>query len=297
MSTPRTLLVTGASGNLGRQAVEFLLARKADTVIAGSRDPQKLAALVAQGAQARALDFEKPETLPAAFAGVDRVLIISTDALDRPGRRFAQHQAAINAAVKAGVQHIIYTSFVNAVPGSAVLINPDHQQTEAALAASPIGHTILRNNLYAENLFGSLPHAFAAGQWFTAGATGKAGFVTRKDAARAAAAALASAFTGTRTLDITGPELLTHGDIARIASEIVGRPLSHVPVDQPSLVAGMVKAGLPEPIAHVYASFDVALAKGEFAVASNAIQELTGQAPSTLRDFFIAHQAALLGAS
>jgi NAD(P)H dehydrogenase (quinone) len=295
MKNQKTLFVTGASGHLGRRAVEFLLGARAGHVIAGSREPGKLADLAAKGAQTRAIDFEKPETLANAFAGVDRLLIVSTDAIDRPGRRIAQHRAAIAAAVAAGVKHIVYTSYANAVPGSAVLLNPDHQQTEEALAATPIGYTILRNNAYAENLLASLPHALTTGQWFTAGRNGRAGFVTRDDCARTAGAALAADFDGRRVLDVTGPELLSHADIARLVSEITGRRLEHVSVDEAALVAGMTQAGLPEPVARIYASFDTALANGETAIKTNVVATLTGREPVTLREF-LAERLPLLAA-
>ena len=297
MKKTQTILVTGASGHLGHRAVELLLAADAGTVIAGSRKPEMLADLAAKGAHTCAVDFERPETMAKAFAGVDRVLIVSTDALDRPGRRLAQHKAAIDAAVAAGVKHVVYTSSANAVAGSAILVNPDHQHTEDALTAAPIGHTILRNNYYADNLLASLPPTLESGRWHaTAGAgDGRAAYVTREDCARVATAALAADFTGKRTLDVSGPELLSHVDVAKITSEVAGRPLAYISVDEASLVAGMVQAGLPEPIARVLASFDIGIAKGELAIQSSTVADLTGKPATTLREFFTAHRAILAG--
>ncbi len=109
----QTLLVTGASGQLGRRVVELLLEAGAGTVVAATRDPAKLADLAARGAVVRRADFDDEASLVEAFQGVDRLLLISTDALDRPGRRLAQHEAAVRAAVSAGVGHIVYTSLTN----------------------------------------------------------------------------------------------------------------------------------------------------------------------------------------
>lgn len=118
------LLVTGASGHLGRKVVELLLDAGAANVVAASRDPGKLADLVARGAKTAKADFDDPATLDAAFAGVDQVLIISTDALGTPGQRQRQHKAAVDAAVKAGVRRIVYTSMPNPEPGSLIPSRP-----------------------------------------------------------------------------------------------------------------------------------------------------------------------------
>src|SRR5262245_51398877 len=135
---PQTLLVTGAAGKLGQRVIAHLL----DThkvapaqIVAATRNPDKLAALAAQGAKVRKLDFEDAASLATAFAGVDRVLLVSTDAIDRPGRRLAQHKAAVEAAKKAGVKHVIYTSMPNP-DNTLITFAPDHLGTERALAAS-----------------------------------------------------------------------------------------------------------------------------------------------------------------
>jgi NAD(P)H dehydrogenase (quinone) len=289
-----TLLVTGASGNLGNLAAKTLLASNTGhKIIAASRNPSKLADLAALGAETRALDFEDAATLASAFAGVDRALIVSTDALDKPGRRIAQHKNAIDAAAKAGVKHVVYTSFTHSTPDSVILLAPDHYATEQLLDQSPLGYTILRNNLYAEILLSALSHAVATGQWFAAAGNGAIGYVPRADAATAAAAALASSFDGRRTLDITGPAALTHQEVAAIVSEIIGKPLAYIPVDEAAVTQGLVGAGFPEPMAKIFASFDTATAKGELNVVSSAVEDLTGRRPQSLRDFLATNKAAL----
>src|ERR1700722_8416773 len=147
MTSERTLFVTGAGGHLGRRVVEILLEKGAGKIVAGTRKPEKLADLAARGVEVRPADFDDPKGLEAALAGVDRVLIISTDAIDRPGRRLAQHRAAVAAATRAAVKHVVYTSMPNPET-SPVVFAPDHLGTEQALKASGISYTILRNCWY-----------------------------------------------------------------------------------------------------------------------------------------------------
>ena len=141
---PNTLLVTGASGQLGRRVITHLVQTHrvaAQNIIATTRKPEALADLAAQGVVVRSADFDDPVSLAKAFAGADRLLLISTDALDRPGRRLEQHVNAVNAAVKAGVKHVVYTSMPRPDPGSPIPFAPDHLGTEKALASSPLGWT------------------------------------------------------------------------------------------------------------------------------------------------------------
>jgi NAD(P)H dehydrogenase (quinone) len=297
MSTQRTLLVTGASGHLGRRVVELLLAAGEDHIAVTTRTPDQVADLAARGVSVRRADFDDPGSLPAAFAGVDRLLLVSTDALDRPGRRLAQHRAAISAARAAGVAHVVYTSVVNPGPESPVTLAPDHHGTELALEESGLGFTALRNSLYTDLLLHTLPRAVATGQLIAAAGAGTTAYVTREDCARAAAAVLASTSSGRRAIDVTGPESLGLADIARIAGEVAGRPVAYIPVAPDDLRAGMIGAGLPGPIADVYVSFDVAVARGFFAQVSPAVQELTGRAPASVATFLAAHRAALLAAA
>lgn len=289
-----TLLVTGASGHMGRRVVELLLEANAGTIVATTRTPENLSDLSQHGVIVRQADFDKPESLAAAFAGVDRLLLISTDALGEPGLRLKQHQTAVKAAEAAGVSHIVYTSLVNPGPESAVLFAPDHDGTEQALAASQLNWTVLRNNLYADLLLGSLGQAVQMGQLYSAAGEGKIAYVTREDCAQAAAAALLSSFNGRKTFDITGPEALSQTDVANLATQLAGKPITYVPLELGVLIQGMVAAGLPQPIAETYASIDTATAQGQFEEVANAFAELTGKKPTAVADFLAANQNVFL---
>lgn len=291
----QTLLVTGASGQLGRRVVELLLEKQAGHVIAMTRDPSKLADLAKRGVEVRKGDFDAPATLADAFAGVDRALLISTDAVGRPGGRKAHHKAAVAAAVAAGVKHLVYTSSPTPHPDDTFAISDDHYWTEQAIAAAPVGWTILRNNIYAEIALGSIASAVASGKLVGATHGGARGYVTREDCAQAAAAALASAFAGKRILDVSGPEALTQAQVAAMASAVAGRPIEAVDVSNEQLVDGMVKAGLPKAIAEAYAGFDRDTALGYLAFVTPAVESLAGRRPTSLRTFLEANRAVLTG--
>jgi NAD(P)H dehydrogenase (quinone) len=292
------LLVTGASGHLGQRVLAHLI----DTygvapsdVVAGTRKPGGLADWTARGVTTRAVDFDAPETLPAAFAGIERLLIISTDALGVPGLRLKQHQAAIAAAAAAGVKHVVYTSLPHA-DTSAVSFAPDHWGTEQALAASSLpGWTALRNHWYFENILFSLPSLKASGTWYHAAGDGRRAHIARDDLARAAAAALAADFQGKRTLTQSGAEGFTIADLAAKLSPIIGKSLAVVPVSVDDLVAGMVAHGLPEPVARTFASFDAAQAQGHFMPVTGDYKALTGVDPTPFDAWLTANQALLAG--
>lgn len=288
-----TLLVTGASGHLGRSVVELLLEAKTANVIATTRSPEKLADLAARGVDVRGANFDDAGSLAAAFQGADRLLLVSTDALHEPGLRLTQHGNAVAAAKKAGVKHVVYTSGPAPHPTPQSTLIDDHFWTEQAIAASSPEWTILRNHLYTDYILRSLPHAVATGQLFTATGTSGRSYVTREDCARAAAAALASG-TGRRLLDVTGPAAVTQVELAAIASELTGRPVVHVSVSPDDLRKGFLGAGLPPVVADALVDFDIAASRGYHAIVAPTVAELTGQEPTPVRDFLSTHVAALL---
>ena len=293
-----TLLVTGASGQLGRSVIAHLLHTHKiapQRIIATTRKPEALADLAALGVVVRRADFEDSASLAGAFAGAHRLLLISTDALDRPGRRLEQHLNAINAATRAGVKHVVYTSMPKPEPGSPVPFAPDHFGTEQALAASPMSWTVLRHNWYADNLHLSLPAALASGQWYSAAGDGATAYVSREDCARADAAALASADTAKSTLDVTGAQALNTTQIAAIATEALGKPIRVIPVSPEQLAQGLAAAGVPPFLVPLMVSFDVNAKAGNVSMVSDTILKLTGTAPQSLRDYLVNNKAAFVG--
>ncbi|KFL30783.1 hypothetical protein JP75_12350 [Devosia riboflavina] len=287
--TNSTLLVTGASGKLGRLAVEELLARGATRVIAGTRDPSKLQDLAAKGAEIRKLDFDDASTLSVALAGVERLLIVSTDAV---GRRAAQQQAIIEAAKAAGVKHIVYTSAPAARPDADAGLNPEHFWTEVAIAASGLDFTILRNHMYAENVLMDAGHVLSSGQLF--GLIGDRGtsYVTRADTARTAAGALLSA-EGKTIEDVTGPAPVTNVERARLFGELTGKSIAVIAITPAELTAGLVAAGLPEGFAGALVAFQRDAVTGFHGVVTDVVERYSGRKPTKFADFLSANKAAL----
>jgi NAD(P)H dehydrogenase (quinone) len=289
------LLVTGASGHLGRRVLELLLAKKAGPIVATTRTPEALKDFAARGVEVRTASFDEPASLAAAFKGTSRALLISTDALDRPGRRVEQHKNAIAALEAAGASHVAYTSLANAYRGSPISLAEDHLQTEARIQSGKLGYSILRNNYYADLVPLALAGAVKTGQLVDAKADGKLAYVTREDCAQIAAAALTDGFDGKRVLEVSGPEAISSAQLAQIASELSGKKITHLSVPLEALIQGMVAHGLPEPVARIYAGFDVATAKGDLATVTDSVEKLTKRQPQTLKSFLAANKAAWAG--
>lgn len=292
-----TILVTGASGKLGRAVINHLLeSRKVapSRIIAASRAPDKIADLEARGVVLRAVDFDDEASLAAGFAGADTVLIISTDAIDGAGTRLRQHRTAVAAAVAAGVKRLAYTSLPDA-DRSHVSFAPDHLGTEDAIKATGLPYLIFRNNWYVENLFMSLPHALATGQWYTSAGQGRTAFIARDDIAAAIAGALASPPAGSETYTLTGAEALTNDEIAALAGSITGKHLDVVQVSDEQLAGGMKAAGLPEPAIPTFVSFDTATREGDLATVTGDAARLAGRDLLTVEAFLKANQGALAG--
>jgi NAD(P)H dehydrogenase (quinone) len=290
------ILVTGASGHFGSLVLHHLLDTlniPARRIVAGSRDPARLAAWAARGVATRALDFEKPETFSSAFAGIDRALLISTDAIDRPGRRLAQQQAAVKGLADAGVRHVVYTSAPNP-EGAPLLIAPDHEGTERALADSALpGWTVLRNHWYFENLFLFLPPAIASGSWYAADGGRGSADIARDDLALAAATALANGETGKHVYTLSGGASLTKSEMAGQVGHAIGKPISVVQIPLEALIGGMEQAGLPRPVAEVFASFDTNTADGRVETVTRDFETLTGRKPRAFAQWVADNQAAL----
>jgi len=284
-----TLAVTGAGGHLGRRVVELLLEAGATKVVAITRDPAKLADLATRGVDVRPGSFDDAASLKTAFAGVDRLLIVSTDTV---GQRIDQHRRAIDAAEEAGVKHVAYTGLPSPYPDPTAIVANDHFWTEARLIGSKVNWSLLRNNLYADYQIPAAQHAIASGTLFHATSDGRRALVTREDCAAAAAGALLKA-EGKRIFDISGPEALTADELAAVFADTSGKPVRAQNLSGSDLAGGLVKAGVPEGMAGVLARFDTDAAKGYLGIVSNHVEELTGRPPQSVAAFLAANRAAL----
>ena len=275
-----TIAITGASGQLGRLVADQLLTTvdPAEVVLL-TRDPAKLADYAERGADVRAADFSKPDELAEAFAGVERVLLISTDAV---GARVEGHLAAIDAAVKAGVRHMAYTSVSGPTADNPAGVVADHAATEEALRESGLAWTMLRNNLYADMQVDSVAQAAATGQLVTNTGDGGAAYVTRADCAAVAAGVLTGEGHEGKAYDVTGPHAYTAADLAELATEKAGKPVEVVQVDDDAYTAGLVSAGLPDFIAPLLTSFGTATRLGKLATVTDVVEQVGGRKPTPL---------------
>jgi NAD(P)H dehydrogenase (quinone) len=286
-----TIAITGAAGQLGRLTAELVLdGAPADELVLVTRRPDELADLLAAGATVRHGDFDAPDELPQAFAGVDRLLLISADVV---GERVRQHTAAVAAAAAAGVGHVIYTSIVN--PGSdlPLVVSHEHGATEQAIRDRGLRWTALRNGLYAEFQVAAAARAVASGQLVHNNGDGATAYVSRADCAAAAAAALTGEGREDRVYDITGPELVTQAQFAALVSDITGRPVTAVAIDDDQATQNLTAVGLPADAAMAYASFGTAVREGVLDVVSTDVEELTGRRPRSLREVLEAHRSEL----
>jgi NAD(P)H dehydrogenase (quinone) len=287
--------LTGASGQLGRLTADALLERvdPADIVLV-TRDPGKLEEYAERGVTVRHGDFREPAALPDAFAGVERLLLISGADI---GERVAQHTAAIEAAREAGVRHVAYTSILNPSEANPAAVAPEHRGTEEALRASGLEWTMLRNGIYADMQVQGLEAAIATGRHVHNWGDGVIAHVSRADCAGAAAAVLSGEGHAGQAYDVTGPVLLSGAGMAALASEVGGVPVEAVAVDDDTWVAGMVEhAGLPEPVARFLATFGQAVREGQLDQCTSAVEDLTGRPPIGLRELLSASVAAATSA-
>jgi NAD(P)H dehydrogenase (quinone) len=276
-----SIAISGASGKLGRLVVQSLRRITDQPLVLLSRTPDALAG-VSSYVEPRSADFDVAAGLAEAMAGIDRLVLISSNVLEPNGRRERQHRAAIDAAVAAGVRHIVYTSFLKADSSPLAAMTADHAATESMLANSRIGYSILRNAFYDDLAQQFLERADAGGRFFHAvGACGVA-YVSRLQCAEAAAVAVSDGFWGRRALDITGPEAITMPELAARASACRGRPYTAVPVSKPELVEHMMAASVPPESAALLAWLDDGLANGAGEPASLDFERLTGRTAPAL---------------
>ncbi|MGG6311608.1 SDR family oxidoreductase [Paenibacillus macerans] len=275
------ILVTGATGQLGAKVVEALLASlPAEQLAVSVRDPQKASALRARGVEVRRGDFNDPASLDAAFAGVDRLLIVSTQ--DDNDTRIRQHSAAVSAAQRAGVRFIAYTSVVDAV-NSSLALAPVHKATEEAILQTGIPYAFLRNNWYIENEIGTIQGILAGAPLVTSAGEGKVGWATREDYAFAAAAVLAGSGHENKVYELSGT-LLTHDEFAGIIGEVLGREVPVHHVDDAAYAETMRGVGVPDPVIPFLVSIQSAIREGALDVPSGDLETLLGRPATPLAE-------------
>lgn len=267
------IVITGANGRLGSQIVDRVLDRvPADTVAVSVRDISQAAHLARRGVRVRAGDFTKPDTLDHAFQDADQVLVVSA-AIRGPGAASA-NRAAIEAAVRAGASRVFYTSHQASSPDSLFPAQTQHAATEAFLAQQPIAWTALRHGFYVSTLELYLPTALETGQ-LRLPDDGPVSWTSHADLADVDAIALTQA----GTLDgvsppLTAPEALDLADIAHVLSDITGRTISRVVVDDDEWRTEAIEGGLPAPAADFTLGMFLAARRGEFAVVDPTLEKL-----------------------
>jgi len=276
------IVVTGATGHLGRLVIEDLRERgvPAGEIVAIARDPEKAADLAAQGVQVRQADYSKPDTLADAFAGADKVLLISGSEI---GQRFAQHKNVIDAAGAAGVPFLAYTSILNA-GSTGVALAAEHEQTEEYLRASGLPHALLRNSWYTENYTGSAAAAIAAGAVLGSTGTGRVGAVPRTDYAAAAAAVLATDGHAGKIYELSADAPFTMAEYAAELSEQSGKPMVYQDLPPQEYVQALVGFGLDAGYAGALADADLGIARGDLASDSGDLSRLIGRPTTSLAD-------------
>ena len=276
------IAITGASGHLGQATARHVATASGDGLVLATRAPESVRGLV-PGAEARFADFDQPESLPTAFAGVSALLLISTDTVDNRSR---QHAAAIDAARAAGVDRIVYTSMLSPGPGNPALISDSHWATEEYLRSSGVAFTILRCGLYADFQVFEAAEALASGRFVHNRGSGGCSYVCREDIARAAAAVLVGGMHEGSTYELTGPESLSASQLTELYSAVGGRPVEEVPVDDDELLSllngGASVDGHVQYGAALTVSLGQAIRGGHFGGVTTTVQELTGLPPRSV---------------
>jgi uncharacterized protein YbjT (DUF2867 family) len=276
------IVVTGATGQLGRGIVENLLGRiAASEIVASVRDPGKAAGLAAKGVAVRAGDFADARSLEAAFRGADQILIVSADKLGEEALRL--HRTAIEVARAAGAQRILYTSHMGVRAGSPFPPADQHAGTEADLAASGVAYTSLRHGFYAESCLHMIGDGLRNGELRTP-EDGPISWTARADLAEADAAILAGDGWDGVTSPLTAGEAVTMAEIATIASDVFGREVRHATVTDEAWRDAKIAAGMPAIYADMLLGTFRAARHGDFAATDPALETLLGRAPKTIRD-------------
>lgn len=269
------IAITGATGQLGRLVIEALLKKvPAAQIVAAVRSPEKAQDLAALGVQLRQADYARPSTLATAFAGVEKVLLISSNEL---GQRVAQHQAVIDAARAAGVRLLAYTSLLHA-DTSPLSLASEHLQTEAALKESGVPYVLLRNGWYTENRAASIRPAVEHGALLGSAGNGLTASATRSDYAEAAAVVLATEGHAGKVYELAGDDAYTLSQFAAEVASVAGKPVVYQNLPEAEFKAVLLQVGLPEALAELLANSDAGTAEGGLFDDGRQLSRLIGRA-------------------
>lgn len=271
------IVITGASGQLGRLVIESLLQKvPASQIVAAVREPQRVADLAARGVQVRQADYEQPASLLRAFDGADKVLLISSNAL---GQRVAQHATVIDAARHAGVKLLAYTSILHA-DTSPLPLAAEHKETEAQIERSGLPHVFLRNGWYTENYLAGAATAIQYSALFGSAGEGRISSAARADYAEAAAVVLSRDVQPSAILELAGDDSYTLTEFAAELASQSGKPVAYRDLPEAEYKAALLGAGLPEGIAALLAESDVGASKGGLFDGARQLSQLIGR-PTT----------------
>lgn len=273
------IVVTGASGQLGRLVIEALLKKlPAGEIVAAVRHPEKVADLAARGVQVRQADYDQPASLATAFKGADKLLLISASEV---GRRVTQHRAAIEAAQAAGVGLLAYTSILHA-DTSPLPLAAEHQETESLIRASGLPAVILRNGWYTENHLAGIPTALQYGVVLGSAGAGRFSTAARADYAEAAAAILTQDKQAGHIYELAGDEAYTLGEFAAELAQQSGKAVTYQDLPEGEFKAALLGAGLPEGLATLLAESDVGAAQGGLFDDGRQLSLLIGRPSASL---------------
>ena len=293
------LVISGASGQLGALVIDALLARKvapADLILVSrTPDTAALKAYAKRGASVRFGDFEKPESLEEAYRGGTRLLLISVNG--GGGNRPELHKAAIDAAVRAGIKQIAYTSYVNADRYTTSMIGTDHRRTEVLLQDSGVAWTLLRNQIYANGLPDQAEQIVREGKLVTFTPDARVAYVTREDCAAAAAAVLTTPGHDNKAYNITGPDAIGPRELVALASEISGKHVELVVQTEEEYRKGLQTSGLADSAINGTIAFAKELDSPYLREPSTAVADLTGKPATSVRKLLEANRARLRAAA
>jgi NAD(P)H dehydrogenase (quinone) len=275
-----SLVITGATGHLGRLVVEQLLEAgvPADEIVATGRAIEKIKDLAERGVQVRAVDYGDPAAVRAALAGADRVLLIS---LIEPGVRVTLHGNVIAAARAAGASLIAYTSIVNA-GAATVSLAADHQATEQLLHDGGVPYVLLRNGWYYENYTDQLPAFLAQGAIPGSAGSGQLSAASRADYAAAAVRVLTTDGHAGRAYELGSDEPFTLAQLAAEISAQSGKTVRYVDLPEVEFASALAAHGVPPVMADILAETNTAVAHGALYTGSGDLSRLIGRPATTL---------------